>query len=70
MKIETGKPAIDGLYLVFVPAVVREWLEPQIAMWHKGAWHFRHSTQKYDCDVLGWSGPIPVMKAQPLVYDL
>lgn len=62
MRIENGKPVIEGLYVVFVPAVVKDWLEPHIVTWHKGAWYFRWSTEKYDSDVKGWCGPIPTLK--------
>lgn len=72
MKTEIGNPITDGLYLVFVPAVVKDWLEPQIVMWHKGEWKHRWSTQPYDKDKIQcWAGPIPVMKAAKyLEYDL
>lgn len=66
MKLETGKPTVEGLYVVFVPAVVKQWLEPHIVTWHKGAWFHRWSTEKYPDKVHAWSGPIPVLESHPV----
>jgi hypothetical protein len=71
MKIETGTPAEDGRYVVFVQCAsgqIREWCEPIIAAWHGGRWHFAGNAY-----VLGWSGPIPPLKIDALKaqeYDL
>jgi len=73
MKLETGNPVIDGLYVVFVPAVVRDWLEPHIVTLSGGEWFHRWSSEKYQDDVRCWSGPLPVMRRDhvPLPeYDL
>lgn len=64
MKIETGEPVMDGLYVVFVPAVVRDWLEPHIVMRNSGEWTHRWHTEKYKDEVCCWSGPLPVMRRE------
>lgn len=62
MNLQTGKPTMDGMYLVFVPAIMKGWLEPQIVAWHDGAWHHRWSKQKYQDNVQYWRGPLPVLR--------
>lgn len=63
MKVETGKPKIEGRYVVFIPCAssqVRDWVEPIIMVWHGGRWQ---STFMPQANVVAWCGPIPVMKA-------
>lgn len=75
MKIQTGRPIVEGRYVVFIrcaPSQVREWLEPIIMVWHGGRWQ---STFMPQANVEGWCGPIPVMKVSDLPepapsYDL
>lgn len=74
MKIETGTPPIEGRYVVFVEGDRSNgYCEPLLVTWHGGKWH---SWRK----VLGWSGPVPVMRAEfltemhglrePMEFDL
>ena len=73
MKIEQGPPPMEGRYVVYCrceSAQVRDWVEPIIATYTPGKWHVPGNR-----GVLGWSGPIPPMKADaffvaPKEYDL
>lgn len=71
MEIRTGKPPIEGRYLIFCRCkghAVGDWVEPLIDTWQGGRWHgFRK--------VLGWFGPIPPMTTRDMLsmnpeYDL
>lgn len=71
MTPETGKPIYDGRYVVYVPGILGEWLQPTLAMWTGGAWHFLNSSEKFPDEVKTWIGPLPVLRTdwQP-EYDL
>lgn len=76
MNVETGKPNFEGRYVGYIEGVLG-WLQPQILTWSKGAWHFHLSSQRVDCEVFGWVGPLPVLQkpgsktAEPSTeYDL
>jgi hypothetical protein len=59
--IQTGKPKLDGRYVVLVRCTAqaaRDWVEPLIMTWHSGRWH----TSNLSAKIVGWLGPIPVMK--------
>lgn len=60
MERETGRPKFDGRYLAYVEGVMG-WLEPHIIVWTKNGWKYLHSSSEYDCEVLFWYGPLPVM---------
>lgn len=60
MKLENGKPVLEGRYLVYVPGLLG-WLEPQLVIWSRGGWCFRNSTEKYPDEVRCWIGPLPVV---------
>lgn len=68
MNRETGKPIIEGRYVVYVEGHMG-WLEPHIVTWNKGEWHFLHSSQKYPDEVLFWYGPLPVMSKAAWDYS-
>lgn len=72
MNVQIGKPLMDGLYIVYVPGIVRPWQSPQIAMWHRSEWHFRNSTERYKDPIHCWIGPLPVISSAdaPPEYDL
>jgi hypothetical protein len=73
LEISVGQPQVEGRYVVFMQCAshqVRHCTEPHIATWHGGKWHARY-------DVLGWIGPLPVMRVHELAelaeqqeYDL
>lgn len=69
--INTGKPMIEGRYVAFVrceAAQAQAWVEPIIMTWAGEHWHTTFIGQRR---VLGWIGPLPVMKAIDLIeYDL
>jgi len=69
MKLETGKPKIPGLYVVFVPGHGRL-LVAHLVIWEKGAWRFRNANEPYPDEILRWSGPIPEIDRASLEYDL
>lgn len=64
MNLETGKPTMDGRYVVYVPGLLG-WLEPHIVTWQRGEWYFMHSTQKYPDKVHFFIGPLPVLNTMP-----
>lgn len=56
LEIQIGDPPEDGRYVVYRPCAsrqIREWCEPEIALWHGGRWHSFHP-------VKGWIGPLPL----------
>lgn len=73
LAFSVGDPVAEGRYVVYAPCEalqVREWLEPEIAVWHGGRWHSRRP-------VWAWIGPLPVIhgdevtrRLQPQEYDL
>ena len=75
--VKSGHPVAEGRYVVFVrcqAAQARDWVEPIIMTWANDRWH---STFIGDRRILGWLGPLPVLKADdiadepaPEVYDL
>lgn len=60
MKLETGEPAFDGRYVVYVEGLLG-WLEPHIVMRAGKKWKFQGSSQEYPDAVHCWIGPLPVM---------
>lgn len=65
LEIQVGDPPIEGRYVVYHPCAsqqIREWGEPEIATWHGGKWHSRHT-------VLGWIGPLPVCNQATLTAE-
>ena len=73
--IQHGNPQIEGRYVVFVQcqaAQAKAWVEPTIMTWAGDRWHSTFIAQR---NVLGWIGPLPVMKvadlkAPDMEYDL
>lgn len=64
--IKTGNPKVEGRYLTFLRCQApqaRHWVEPVILTWSGDRWHTSFIAQN---SVLGWIGPIPVMKADDL----
>jgi hypothetical protein len=72
--IRTGKPGVDGRYVVFVQCAAvqaRDWVEPVIMTWAGERWHTTFAKP----NIRGWLGPIPVMKVADIEtptkeYDL
>lgn len=65
MKIQVGKPLVNGRYVVFVRCAshqVKDWCEPEIATWHDGLWH-------HGKHVHGWIGPLPLAHWKALVNE-
>jgi hypothetical protein len=60
MKIETGKPVIEGRYVAYVEGILG-YLEPHILVWHRGRWTYHQSSQLYDDPVLAFMGPLPTL---------
>lgn len=60
MKIETGKPVIEGRYVAYVEGLLG-YLEPYIYVWHRNEWKFQNSSQVVEDHVHAWSGPLPVL---------
>lgn len=69
-------PVAEGRYVVFVPCLKAApnglFVEPTIATWHGNKWHIAEKRP-----VVGWLGPLPVLKNsdffQPIAkpeYDL
>ncbi|MBA3831635.1 MAG: hypothetical protein H0X34_07040 [Chthoniobacterales bacterium] len=74
--IKTGSPKIDGRYVAFVrcqAVQAKDWVEPIIMTWHSSRWHTTYIANR---QIIGWLGPIPVMKADdieakaPVEFDL
>lgn len=71
LEIQIGDPPVEGRYVVYRPCAsrqIREWCEPEIALWHGGKWH------AYE-PVWGWIGPLPVVHGNDCLkknreYDL
>lgn len=61
MKLEQGKPIMEGRYVAYVQGVL-EWLSPVLVTWNRGAWYYHHSSQKYPDPVVHWIGPLPALK--------
>ncbi len=70
--IRTGKPKVEGRYVVFIQCAAvqaRDWVEPIILTWASDRWHTAYAAHK----IIGWLGPIPVMKVAdiaPVEFDL
>lgn len=65
MKIQVGKPTVNGRYVVFVRCAsnqIKDWCEPEIGIWHDGLWH-------HGKHVHGWIGPIPLARWKALVIE-
>lgn len=69
MKLESGKPTLPGLYIVFVPGHGR-CLVPHLVVWKDGTWRFRNASEAYPDEVVRWSGPLPEIDRASLGYDL
>jgi len=72
----TGDPIIDGRYVAFIrceASQAKAWVEPVIMTWHDRRWHSTFIPQRR---VIGWLGPLPVLKvedievAAPPAFDL
>lgn len=66
--IRTGAPKADGRYVVFIQcaaAQARDWVEPVIMPWASGKWHTTFLKPK----IIGWLGPIPVMKVVDIAQE-
>lgn len=68
MRIESGEPIMEGRYVGYTPGLM-EWLTPVIVTWSRRAWHYHHSTQKYDGQIVYWIGPLPALKFAPLPLE-
>lgn len=68
MMPSQGNPLFDARYVVFVPlfkeAPNGHYVEPQIAAWSGNKWHMADSRP-----VLGWIGPLPVLKVSDFVPE-
>lgn len=65
-QIKSGKPQVDGRYVAFVQcqaAAARDWIEPLIVTWANDRWHTSFIPVSR---ILGWMGPIPVLKVADL----
>lgn len=58
LEIRTGNPGIEGVYVVYTIGL-SGYTERELVMWHKGAWHYRFSTEPFRDVVFGWIGPLP-----------
>lgn len=71
--VQSGKPQTDGRYVVFVQcdvAAAKAWVEPLIMAWSGERWHTTYIANRR---ILGWIGPLPVLKVDDLalpVFDL
>lgn len=74
--VQHGTPKAEGRYVVFVrcqAGAASDWVEPLIMAWSGGRWH---TTFIGDRRILGWLGPLPVLKVtdidEPMLlsYDL
>jgi hypothetical protein len=63
-----GNPIFDARYVVFVAlekaAPLGHFVEPLIAAWANGKWHTTDPRK-----VLGWIGPLPVLKVTDFFDD-
>lgn len=62
-EIQLGTPKVDGRYVVFFQCEshqAAEWVEPVIMTYAGNRWHLQGRK------VLGWIGPLPVMKVADL----
>lgn len=65
---ETGKPPKEGRYVAFVRCeamAAKAWVEPIIVTWCGGRWQSSLIAQRR---VLGWIGPLPVLKVDDLDF--
>lgn len=65
MKIQTGRPTLDGYYVVYVRCAsyqIKDWCQPLIASWAFGKWQTVHT-------VHGWIGPLPPSRWRPLLDE-
>lgn len=63
---QIGNPSAEGRYVVFIRCEApqaKAWVEPVIMPWHGGRWH---STFVSPRKVLGWIGPLPVLKVEDI----
>lgn len=69
---KTGEPQAEGRYVAFIRCQAQganEWVEPVIMTWQGGKWHTGMGQRR----IVGWLGPLPVMKAMDIEvpeYDL
>lgn len=66
LDIQTGNPKAEGRYVAFIrcqAAAAADWIEPALMTWSGGRWHSSFLPQRA---VLGWIGPLPVLKVSDL----
>lgn len=72
-QIRTGDPVVEARYVAFIRCEASQgkaWVEPIIMVWATGRWHSSFIPQRR---VLGWIGPLPVLKVADIseqVFDL
>ena len=68
MKIKTGSPSQNGMYIAYVePAMeLSIWPDKMFLSWYEGQWYHRGSDQKYRGEVFGHIGPVPSMRMRDL----
>lgn len=68
--INTGNPIIDARYVALIrceASQAGDWVEPVIMAWAGGKWHTTFIPRR---KVLGWIGPLPVLKVDDMPHDI
>ena len=68
MKIKTGDPSQNGLYVAYVQpsAELSIWPDKMFLSWYETQWYHTGSDQKYRGEVFGHLGPLPSMRMRDL----
>jgi len=60
MKVQTGEPVEEGLYVTFVDALIEKNTQRILLLYVQGLWGYPGSDQLYRGKIYGWIGPLPL----------
>ncbi len=68
MKIKTGDPSKNGVYVAYVSPRMELsiWPDKMFLSWYENQWYHTGSDQKYRDTVYGFLGPLPSMRMRDL----
>ena len=67
MKVQTGTPTKQGMYIIYEGDSFPGLPHKQLMMWINNRWGYPSSTENYRGNVLGWIGPLPTPTLEELV---